>query len=621
MKPLLAAAVALAAIAAAPLDARAIDLFCNPQDLCATVPRDGLGNPDYNHTDPGKPWVIGKTDYISLPAGSYTPGNGPFNAPMVYLVEDGVLAIEDLAAGAEVSIGAWFILCDRSQLRVTRSLFRSAAQYPFQYPIIADGNSAVILQEATLATLDKSLAQAAAPGALLHVMGGSSTLTAVPVVKNGVKFERVGEAWELAVVHQATATVHKADVFGEFYVAGDATFTVEDSQYFDLFFEACPGAPLAIPSLPGLCTIGSGANQCVTAGHQPTDFSLGPPDTSFTLSFKNDKIFSWAASTYAGSDLTVGAAPEDANFCVGLSMTGDRTLKLNPGSPPVAEGLDDRAIAFNGTHVFGWHVWPYGSGTVEILAGSEVGDFVAPDQVVGIARGTTFNNGMLVAQNDGVMHVEDCTVKERFQNVEAKVTAARTTFESSFSLSGDTWLADCTRPAQGLEDIRPAARIHEVALTKPADGASITGGALEIEGTVRAVDGSGAALSPFPHWAAEIRGDKNSAAHTGDTPVEGPIASLDVSAFPYGEYEVRLYFTDTVGQEAASVRKVTVGTPDAGQPDAGVDAGAEEDAGAPVDAGAIADAGAPLDAGAKADAAAEATGGGEGGCSCATISL
>ncbi|MBI5527747.1 MAG: hypothetical protein HY897_15560 [Deltaproteobacteria bacterium] len=618
--------VVLSGILLAPAPALALDLFCKPDDLagiCDTVPRDGLGNPDYNHNDPAKPWVIGKDDVITLPAGNYAPGNGPFGVPMVYLVENAILAVQDLPAGKEVSIGAWFVLCDQAQFHVKRAMYRSAAKFPFEYPMVAGGNSAVIFQEARIATVEKTLAEAGAPGALLMVMGGDSNLLVTPQTGKGVTFERVGEAWELAVVHNATATVRKAEVFGEFYIAGTAKLTVEDSQYFDLFFEACPGSALDIPALPALCTLGDPQNGCITAGHEPIDFTISPPETPFSLSFKNDKIFSWAVSTYEGSIVTMAAAPKDANVCLGLSMTGEQTLKLNPGDPPVHEGLNDRELAFNGTYVYGWHVWPFGTGTIELLAGSEVGDFVANDSIEAVARGVTFSGGMLVTQGQGKLLLEDCLVHELFQNIGGRARAVRTAFESTFSIAGPTWLADCTRPAPQLQDIRPEAKIYELALTAPEEGAEFPAGALGVEGSVKAVDGSGNTLDPFPAWTVELRGERGGGAQEFGAPADGAITSFDLSGLPYGEYEVNLYFSDSEGSAAKSTRKVTIGIPpDAGtHEDAGADVAEPEDRSDPSDRSGPPDAGAAADAGAKEPPASETAEGSEGGCSCTVIGL
>ena len=641
MKSSAGAAVLLFALAL-PVPAAALDLFCKPADLqsvCTMVPRDGNGDPAYNHTDPSRPWVIGKTDVVSLAAGDYAPGNGAVGAPMVFVIEDGGLAVEDLPAGDEVSIGAWIILCDRASFRVRNSTFRSAAQFPFQYPLLATGQSTVTFTEARLATIERSLAAKGVIGALLHVMGNDSQITVTPLTDKGITFEHTGEAWEFAVVHNATAHVSKADVFGEFYIAGTATLTVEDSQYFDLFFEACPGTPLTIPSLPGLCSIAGGPNQCITAGHQPIDFALGPSDTTFSLSFTNDKIFSWAASTYPESTLTVGAAPKDANFCVGLSMTGDHRLKLNPGNPPVQEGLDDRSLAFNGTHVFGWHVWPYGSGTVEILPDSEVGDFSAVDQVQGIARGVTFANGMLITQAQGSLFIDNCFVNERFQNIGAPARAVRTQFKSNFSVAGPIWLADTPLPALQLRDIRPEAKIHEVEIKFPIDGDSVYT-QFTVGGFVRAKDGNGNTLDPFPTASVEVvnkatgtqvyRYDITSSADTGTS------WDFDMGQAPYGTYEARLYFNDPAGKDAVSRRTLHYIPPvtDAGIDDAasaqdtGPDAGATDaampfdigfDAGLVPDAGKEADASADLSDGASAKS--EASEGSGGGCSCAIMRM
>jgi len=88
-------------------------------------------------------------------------------------------------------------------------------------------------------------------GAFLQVQGGSSTLTA-----DGVRFPVPLEAWELASVHQATTDVRNAAIFGEFYVAGQASFTVTDSQHHDVFFEVCPGDDYELVDLPELCDLG-----------------------------------------------------------------------------------------------------------------------------------------------------------------------------------------------------------------------------------------------------------------------------------------------------------------------------------------------------------------------------
>lgn len=595
--------------------AAAIEYFCEPQDFCEWVPRDGSGQPVYHHGDGAAPWVIGGNDLVQLSAGEYQSGTVPgFSFPMIFVVENGTLAIEDLAGG-EVGLGAWIFLCDQATFRIRNATYRTLADFPFQYPLFALGQSRVEYQQATIYTLKAPLEASGYRGAFFQVMGYESTLDVVPGADFGISLPMLGDAWELAVVHDAVGTVQGADVFGEFYVAGNAQFRVEDSQYHDMFFEACPGAHYDLVALPELCDIGVPDDGCITPGHPPIDFHMGPPNTSFTLDLVNDKVFSWAAATYESSSVSVRDVPERANFAIGLGgIYDDLEMRLAPGSPPVMEGVTDRTLVFENSHVLGWMVWPGNPSHTKLLEGSEVGDLLPSEGAVTEAHGTLFTGAMMDSPTGTEMRLYDSRIAQRVSNSGGRFWATNTQIDDVMAVAGPTWFADVTENA--AMDLREGGTLHRIRIDSPAEGSTPTGSMLTIEGSVTASTADGVA-SPFPSAvldAVEVATGTVYPIGTISAPASGEaLATWELAGLPNGTYDIRLYFSGD-GDSAASVRRIEI----AGAADAGVDASPD----AAAD-GSVPEAAASEDSGGSGGTAGGTAGGGDAGdeddgCGCRT---
>ena len=212
--------------------AQAIEFFCNPIDLCAWVPVDAQGQAVYNHEDPNLPWVIGGNEVVNLSAGNYGVGVGAIGLPMVFVIEDGTLAIEDLG-DLEVGLGAWIVLCDRATFRLRDSTLRLLSDYAFQHPLFAMGQSQVEFEDARVRAMKPELEAAGYHGAFFQVMAEQSSLTVTPNTSYGFTTPQFGDAWELAVVHDAQASVDMAFMAGEFYIQGNAQVQVSNTRWHD----------------------------------------------------------------------------------------------------------------------------------------------------------------------------------------------------------------------------------------------------------------------------------------------------------------------------------------------------------------------------------------------------
>lgn len=593
---------------------RAIEFFCNPVDMCAWVPTDGQGDPVYNHTDPDLPWVIGGNEEVSLPAGDYTVGNGVLGVPMVFVIENGSLLIED-TGDEEVGLGAWIILCDQASFTIRNATFRLLQDFGFQYPLFALGRSRVEYEDVTIYALKRELHAIGARGAFLQTMGYDSTLIAQPGASHGVHLPVLGEPWELAVVHRATADIRSVEAFGEFYIQGEAVFSVADTRYHDMFFEVCAGDDYTLADLPALCDPFDPVDGCVTGGHQPIDFHLGPPDTPFSLTLTNDKLFAWAVSNYPGSTTRLARIPRLANFGVGLGgIATDMELYLRPGDPSTIEGLDDRTFELDEAIISGFHLWPVGDSFLRLLPGSVVGDLLPSDQASADAEGVTFAWGMFRSNPGQEIWLKDSDVREDVENLGGKLWALTTTFDSPMRLDGPTWLADSDWPDAAILDMREQGVLYRVALTAPAEGTQLSGDPVDIRGDVRAEDANGP-LDPFPATELEVvaLADDSQVFHR-ELDIQGNdglLATWDPTGLDPGDYQVRLWFAGEDGARAPSVRTVILPGdpgPDGGQDDGGRDGG---DAQADED---MPDAG--RDAGTGQDAGADDEPGGNAGCGC-----
>jgi MYXO-CTERM domain-containing protein len=552
----LSAVVALAC-SAAPRTAHALEAFCAPVDFCSLMPMEG-GNPVENHPalsgyNPELAWVVAGSTTLNLAAGTYQAGPGLFG-PTIFVAGDASIIIENQTE--DVVLPATIFLCDRATFRVTNATYRQGATRPFEFHLWADDDSRVIFEHAEFRSLTVERDAASLPGAFLHVMQGHSTLTVTsPAPGEHGLTNRFGDAWELAVTSNAVATVNDYWGFAETYLAGQGSLTMEDSFFFDVFFEICPGATQNLPSLPDLCDLTDPVAGCITTGHAPLTFSVGPPATSFTLNLANDQVFSWALSTYPTSNASLSNVGRLANLAVGLGgATGTRTMLLQPGATPVFNGLDDRMFNFTNVHVGFWHFWPGAGINATLLPTSDVGDFSLPSGGAGKAIQTRFAGGALDVAHGGVMTVVNSVVEEPAL-IHGTASFTRTELLGTLSVSGTVWGADST--LEGTLDLQDGARVHQVALALPAEELITLNGPLAVVGSVYAMDGAGP-LSPFPPAVLEyVHADGTTVLATFTSTQDATLLhTLQPSAVPTGPAVLQLRFTDPAAQNAIAERQV-----------------------------------------------------------------
>ncbi len=550
----------LAILCGLPSSALAIEAFCAPVDLCAAVPRDSGGTPVYNHTDPTKPWVIGGTEVVSLTAGEHQAG-GSGDFKVAFVIENGTLEVKDLP-GEEAGFGAWLVLCDQATFRVHNAGFRSYANRDFEFPIFAFDQSHIDLVDARFYTMRPELEALGQHGHLLQVMGDSSTLSATKLnAPMSVNFPDNNGFWELAATQSSVVTVQDMMTLAELYVQGNAQLTVTSSFFFDLFFEVCPGDTYSLADLPALCDLRDPVAGCFTASHASIDYSLSPPATPFTLTLQNDKVFSWAVSTYAGSSVEVSNVPLLANFAVGLGgVHDDLQLRLVPGAVPIIEGVTDRTLTFTNVAVSGgFMLWPSGSSHVTVLPGSEVADVLPGDTAIVDVQESVLRGAQFMTVAGTGIRVVDTAVQEGAQNAGGTLWAVRSTFDAGLHLAGPTYFADTPIPTPFTYD--SAASLYRVELTSPADGSSTYPDFVNVEGTVRAQTAAGE-ISPFPLARLEVR-DLSTSILTEVAILDAPhdaelLATVDARDALPGDYELRLYFIGSDGEQAMSSRLVTI---------------------------------------------------------------
>ncbi len=564
---------AVLALMTAAQPALALEAFCTHVDFCALVPRSG-NVPVYNHPsmpgfNPTLPWVIGGTSVVNLTAGTYVAGPSAFG-PSVYVVENGTLAIEDQMA--DVAMPVNLFLCDNATFRVRNATYRTNGDGPFAHWIWADENSQVIYQNANLASLTSELEALGLPGALLQVMQGQSSLVASPAVPGGagVQMTRFGDAWELAVTEQATATVDDFRGFAETYIAGTANLAINNSFFFDVFFEMCPGVTQTLPALPDLCSLdGTTGPQCITAAHVPINFNVAPPATTFTLSLNNDHVFSWALSTYPGSTGALSNVGQNANLAVGLgSLTGVLNVRAVPGNPSILTGVTDRTLNLTNAYVGFWHMWP--SGTVDLsIVDSSVGDFSLTTDGQGHATASYFAGGSLSIPPGGRMWLVDAAVDET-TDMQGTLWARNSVMAGVFTVGGTAWLADTLLlDANGL-DLRAGGELHTLSLLEPLDN-TVVAAPINVVGSVDAVDVNGP-ITPIPGAVLELRNANGVIPLTTVTTAvtNGVLTQLNPAAYPEGSYALRLTFLGQ-GVDAYAERQIILVHPvmDGGVADAG----------------------------------------------------
>lgn len=534
--------------------------YCAPVHPCSAMPRHLDGRPDYNGPDgdPRKPWVIGGNTVLNLPPGSYTPAVAPAaGMPAIFVTDDATLRIQN-PGGGEVALAAFVIVCDRARFEVLGSKLRFNSQYAFQYGISADHDSAVLFSGATIEGLATTVPPGTS-GAVMQTMVGRSTLTVTPDASGvGVRFPSSDDSWQLPVLENARATVDRFEGgLGEFYISGEAHFTVRNSAFFDVFMDVCPGKSLTLENLPALCDLNDRTNGCFTPRHRPVNYSIGPPAAPYTLELTNNKIFSWAATSNAGSSLTMSNIPPLANFAIGLDMPNSLDVKLVNGSAPVATGVSDRTLSFSRTTLGFWHIWGRNKAKIRLEKGSVVGDIIpygAGTSVTG--EDITQAGGYLWSPQGTEVSIDGLQATGVVQNTEGRLSISRGQIPNLL-VSGPVYLADTNRPTSGLQ-LRPGGVLHEVSLQEPADGAVLASGTTNVVGTVLATSAEGA-VTPLPPARLQLTGPTRlTVATVTSAKTAEVLGSINADASPPGTYQLTLRFEGAGDGGATSRRTITI---------------------------------------------------------------
>jgi hypothetical protein len=418
-------------------------LFCN------TVPRLNGGGIDFNHPltgDPAKPWVIGGSTVVSLPPGIYSMPDVEFLGPgtsgkMIWIIDDAVLAIED-TNGQEVAFGANIALCDRGTFRVKDGDWRLQATYDYEFifSIYAAANSQVHFEGAAINTVATTNANQDGHSHFgLHWMRDNSHMQVQESAARGYGLQSsrgpFKDSWEFAVMDSATANITKAMMFAELYIANEGDIYYQDSQHSNIFFEICsadlPDQTYTIPPLPDLCdtkaTGSAPVPTCFTPQHPPVSWEVGPPEVPFHMKVVNSKMFSYQASMYYGSRVTLDALTQYMNFGFGFGIepscpaghTGpvdstcqseyNLTVKAStPTTPAILDGFGDLfTVTYDPATTFieSFQLWPRGDPIVlRVLPGSSPGDIIFGSTTVAYVYEIT-QNAQLYIQGNGKVYV------------------------------------------------------------------------------------------------------------------------------------------------------------------------------------------------------------------------
>ena len=195
------------------------------------------------------------------------------------------------------------------------------------------------------------------------------------------------------------------DIIAELYANKYASYDIRNSRYFDFFFYSCPGYSLTLPDLPSLCDL---TTDCITPQATSINFTMGQPYSTFSLSFFDCHVFSFALAVYDDSPFTALAnIPKLANFAIGNNVltAGSYLLFANISSvPPILHwnGPIGRPYNFTSqTNIVALHVWiDVGNSSFAFLPGSQFGDLMTSMQFVTVfANLTTFYLGQIICAN------------------------------------------------------------------------------------------------------------------------------------------------------------------------------------------------------------------------------
>lgn len=528
------------------------DSFCDSAPLCELVPRDAQGRPAYyNGSDPTRPWVLGRSDTIVWTGGqSVAPGVlGALGVPVIFLVDEVTVQLAAAANDARpVLVAGVLVACDSSRIHLDRGFLALNQTRPQQFPwFLFDNASATAGPEVTVRAVSPALPDTLQSQWAFFLAGQASL-----VAQGGPAFQRFGQdVWELAALEAATVLVDSPPAFlGETYVGHQASLTLRNLSYVDVFFESCSvmgvrarerietsasasadSWTLELPRLPGLCTIGdadlhpttddAGGNDddlpiCATPAQRPISFHLTPPTTPFMLSVDAARVFAWAVAAHPGSRTLVEAVPRAANFNFGLSaLGGNLSLAVTTGGGGAISGLTDRVIQVGTAStppedcvVDGWNLWFDAPANVTLASGSVIGDLaLAPDSFAMVQPWSQLSQGQLYIQAGTSVVLDAVMLADQVILSAGGTLVARTSdFEGPAGqaiVEGLLLSCDGTgifAPSEQLVLVGPTAAVLNLTITTPPQNSSFMNPPLvNFTGTVDAFrQVGGPALDPFP---------------------------------------------------------------------------------------------------------------------------
>ncbi|MEO0603182.1 MAG: hypothetical protein AAF211_17215 [Myxococcota bacterium] len=500
-------------------------------------------------------WVISGTSIVSLPTGSFAPGNGTTLAvPAVWIRDQATLEID----GTDVSLAANVYLCDDASLVVRDGSLRIAQGFPFQFWTWAAADSRIVLDNAALAFHEDDVGDSS----FYMALRGRSVLDAT---SGGLTTG--GGSWNLVVGDQASASIRDGDLLGEMFVAGSGSLTVERTDYVSMTVNTCD-TTTTVEGVPAACDPSS---SCFQPAHPLTTYTRA---SAPTIMLTDTRVFAWRVETHPGSSTTLSNVSPQSQLVVELAgLTGQASLTLPAGADP--GGLTDRVVSVGTEPVLAWSMGATDGAEIDVGAGSVI---AGVDVSGGVPSRVELHDsqlpfGRVRVADEGEITFVRSDVDALVNVVDGSLYAVRSTFTAPWSLSDRAWLADSVPPA--AVDVRtPDGWLGEVALTAPQDGTELESTEmLDVVGSVRTSDGTVAAT-------VRLRDDSGlsiASVELDESVDDDLLTSFALQGLAPGDYELTVAFDD--GGRAPARRTVTVLSPPDGPPD---DSGAPpEDTGAP----------------------------------------
>jgi hypothetical protein len=363
--------------------------------------------------------------------------------------------------------------------------------------------------------------------------------------------------------------------------------------------------------MPVLCDFagksGGTIAPCLSAQQLPVSFSIGPPNTPFTVKIVESQPFALQPSLYNGSVLSFDPQPFYSNWGLGLSVQSlcpsiDTPADCNsfnvsfmPGNnataPTVFTGLEP-LYKFSGTPVqwLAAQFWGKASTFVVFAAGSVTGDLIPAGQSVW--RGSYLStSAMIQPLENSRIFLNDSYIESIPHALDnSRVYLERCLVTKSFVVDENAALYVADGGMSGTPspfDLRVNGTFFFAQLNTPLNNSYYVGGlndsAIVVNGVVWAFQSNGAggyqAISPFPGARVDLVSidaatDRPAAyqhletyivsANPSFTGLDFVTLNLTGRALPSGLYELQLRHNSSDGNGAVARRRFTYDNPNGG---------------------------------------------------------